>query len=235
MASAFLGTGTAAPDHAGTISLSRMERPFIVHLDPHLLVVDKPAGLPSVPGRTPVLQDCAASRVQALYGDALVVHRLDMATSGLLLFARGLQAQRVLNRAFEERRVEKAYVAVVRGRPPQARGSIALPLIADWPRRPRQIVDHQRGKPSLTHWELLEPQGLQGQDCTRVQLRPVTGRSHQLRVHLAAIGHPILGDDLYADEDTHARSSRLLLHATALAFPHPDTGQTMNFHSAAPF
>jgi len=118
-----------------------MERPFIVHLDPHLLVVDKPAGLPSVPGRTPELQDCAASRVQALYGDALVVHRLDMATSGLLLFARGLQAQRVLNRAFEQRRVEKAYVAVVRGRPPQARGSIALPLIADWPRRPRQMVD----------------------------------------------------------------------------------------------
>jgi tRNA pseudouridine32 synthase/23S rRNA pseudouridine746 synthase len=215
-----------------------MERPFIVHVDPHLLVVDKPAGLPSVPGRTPALQECAASRVQALYDDALVVHRLDMATSGLLLFARGLQAQRVLNRAFEERQVEKAYVAVVRGRPPQARGSIALPLIADWPRRPRQIVDHQRGKPSLTHWELLEPQGLQGlqgQDCTRVQLRPVTGRSHQLRVHLAAIGHPILGDDLYADEDTCARSSRLLLHATALAFPHPDTGQPMNFHSAAPF
>jgi tRNA pseudouridine32 synthase/23S rRNA pseudouridine746 synthase len=215
-----------------------MERPFIVHVDPHLLVVDKPAGLPSVPGRTPALQECAASQAQALYDDALVVHRLDMATSGLLLFARGLQAQRVLNRAFEERQVEKAYVAVVRGRPPQARGSIALPLIADWPRRPRQIVDHQRGKPSLTHWELLEPtrlQGSQGQDCTRVQLRPVTGRSHQLRVHLAAIGHPILGDDLYADEDTCARSSRLLLHATALAFPHPDTGQPMNFHSAAPF
>ena len=215
-----------------------MERPFILHVDPHLVVVDKPAALPSVPGRTPELQDCAASRVQALYGDALVVHRLDMATSGLLLFARGLQAQRVLNRAFEERRVDKAYVAVVRGRPPQAQGSIALPLIADWPRRPRQMVDFERGKPSLTHWELLEPQeleGSQGQDCSRVHLRPVTGRSHQLRVHLAAIGHPILGDDLYADEDTCARSSRLLLHATALAVPHPDTGQTMNFRSAAPF
>ncbi len=215
-----------------------MEHRFIVHVDPHLLVVDKPAGLPSVPGRTAELQDCAASRVQALYGDALVVHRLDMATSGLLLFARGLQAQRVLNRAFEERQVEKAYVAVVRGRPPQACGSIALPLIADWPRRPRQMVDHQRGKPSLTHWELMEPQGLQdspAQECARLHLRPVTGRSHQLRVHLAAIGHPILGDDLYADDDTCARSSRLLLHATALAFPHPDTGQTMNFHSTAPF
>ncbi|MEI8264640.1 MAG: RluA family pseudouridine synthase [Betaproteobacteria bacterium] len=215
-----------------------MERPFIVHVDPHLLVVDKPAGLPSVPGRTPELQDCAASRVQALHHDALVVHRLDMATSGLLLFARGLQAQRVLNRAFEERQVEKTYVAVVRGRPTQAHGSIALPLIADWPRRPRQMVDPLRGKPSLTHWELLEPPGPQawpGPDCTWVRLRPVTGRSHQLRVHLAAIGHPILGDDLYADEDTCALSSRLLLHATALAFPHPDTGQTMNFSSAAPF
>ena len=215
-----------------------MERPFILHVDPHLVVVDKPAALPSVPGRTTELQDCAASRVQALYGDALVVHRLDMATSGLLLFARGLQAQRVLNRAFEERRVDKAYMAVVRGRPPQTQGSIALPLIADWPRRPRQMVDFERGKPSLTHWELLEPQeleGSQGQDCSRVHLRPVTGRSHQLRVHLAAIGHPILGDDLYADEDTCARSSRLLLHPTALAVPHPDSGQTMNFRSAAPF
>ena len=215
-----------------------MERPFIVHVDPHLVVVDKPAGLPSVPGRTPELQDCAAARVQALYADALVVHRLDMATSGLLLFARGLPAQRVLNRAFEERQVEKTYVAVVRGRPSQPRGSIDLPLIADWPRRPRQIVDPLRGKPSLTHWELLEPQGLQGsqaQDCARVHLRPVTGRSHQLRVHLAAIGHPILGDDLYADEDTCARSSRLLLHATAVQFAHPESLQPVSFHSAAPF
>jgi tRNA pseudouridine32 synthase/23S rRNA pseudouridine746 synthase len=215
-----------------------MERPFIVHVDAHLVVVDKPAGLPSVPGRTPELQDCAATRVQALHADALVVHRLDMATSGLLLFARGLPAQRLLNRAFETRQVEKAYVAVVRGRPQAARGSIALPLLADWPRRPRQMVDQERGKPSLTHWELLDAQGLeeaQRQDCTRLRLQPVTGRSHQLRVHLAAIGHPILGDDLYADEDTCARSGRLLLHATALAFPHPDTGQTMNFSSAAPF
>ena len=215
-----------------------MERPFIVHVDPHLVVVDKPAALPSVPGRTPELQDCAAARVQALYADALVVHRLDMATSGLLLFARGLQAQRVLNRAFEERQVEKAYVAVVRGRPSQVRGSIDLPLIADWPRRPRQIVDHERGKASLTHWELLEPQGLQdpkAQDCARLHLRPVTGRSHQLRVHLAAIGHPILGDDLYADEDTRARSDRLLLHATDVVFAHPESRQPVRFHSDAPF
>lgn len=209
-----------------------MERPFIVHVDPHLVVVDKPAGLPSVPGRTPELQDCAASRVQAAYPDALVVHRLDMATSGLLLFARGLQAQRILNRAFEERQVEKVYVAVVHGRPPQSQGSIALPLIADWPRRPRQIVDHTRGKPSLTHWEIQEPQW---SDCTRVRLRPVTGRSHQLRVHMAAIGHPILGDDLYADEETRDRASRLLLHAASLALIHPNGQQAVSFSSEASF
>lgn len=209
-----------------------MERPFIVHVDPHLVVVDKPAGLPSVPGRAPELHDCAASRVQALYSDALVVHRLDMATSGLLMFARGLEAQRFLNRAFEDRQVEKAYLAVVRGRPPQSQGSVALPLIVDWPRRPRQIVDHQRGKPSLTHWEVVAPQG---PDCTRVRLRPVTGRSHQLRVHMAAIGHPILGDDLYADEDTRDCSGRLLLHAMALAFPHPNSRQLVSFYNAAAF
>jgi tRNA pseudouridine32 synthase/23S rRNA pseudouridine746 synthase len=209
-----------------------MEQPFIVHEDPHMVVVDKPSGLPSVPGRTPELQDCAASRVQAVYPDALVVHRLDMATSGLLLFARGHQAQRLLNRAFEDRQVEKAYVAVVRGTPPQSQGSVDLPLIVDWPRRPRQIVHHTLGKPSLTHWEIQEPQG---PDCTRVLLRPVTGRSHQLRVHMAAIGHPILGDDLYADEETRDRSSRLLLHATMLAIAHPDSQQRVSFHSAAPF
>ncbi|MFM8770163.1 MAG: RluA family pseudouridine synthase [Rubrivivax sp.] len=218
-----------------------MERPFFVHVDPHLVVVDKPAGLPSVPGRTPELQDCAATRVQAVYEDALVVHRLDMATSGLLMFARGLQAQRFLHRAFESRQVEKVYEAMVKGSLSPMKGSIDLPLIVDWPRRPRQIVDHDRGKPSLTHWEVLEPTRppgpleAQGLDCTRVQLRPVTGRSHQLRVHLAALGHPMLGDDLYADEHTRGRSDRLLLHATGLAVPHPQSQQTLRLHSTVPF
>jgi len=214
------------------LSWRPVERPFILHVDAHLVVVDKPADLPSVPGRAVALHDCAASRVQALFEDALVVHRLDMATSGLLLFARGLPAQRALNRAFEERQVAKTYVAVVHGKPPQAQGSIALPLIADWPRRPRQIVDHLRGKPALTHWERLEPPGPLG---TRVQLRPVTGRSHQLRVHMAALGHPILGDDLYAHDEARELASRLLLHATHIAFQHPEDQRPVSFSSTPPF
>jgi tRNA pseudouridine32 synthase/23S rRNA pseudouridine746 synthase len=209
-----------------------MERPFIVHVDPHLVVVDKPAGLPSVPGRTPELQDCAASRVQALFGDALVVHRLDMATSGLLMFARGLPAQRALGWAFEQRQVHKTYRAVVHGVPLQDEGSIDLPLIADWPRRPRQIVDLQQGKVALTHWQRLP---LPADGATHVELRPVTGRSHQLRVHMAAIGHPILGDDLYAHEQALAMAPRLMLHATQVEVLHPHTQEALSFHSPAPF
>jgi len=209
-----------------------MARPFILHVDPHLVVVDKPAGLPSVPGRTPELQDCAATRVQAMFSDALVVHRLDMATSGLLLFARGLPAQRRLNRAFELRQVHKTYRAVVHGRPSQESGSIDLPLIADWPRRPRQMVDPAQGKPALTHWRRLEPWSAQA--CL-IELQPVTGRSHQLRVHLAAIGHPILGDDLYAHEEALKMSDRLLLHAAEVRIVHPDSDQLLSFHSAPAF
>ena len=222
----------ATTDCSQRLSLPRMERPFIVHVDPHLLVVDKPAGLPSVPGRAPELHDCAASRVQALYGDALVVHRLDMATSGLLLFARGLAAQRALNRAFEQRQVHKTYRAVVHGAPHQDHGSIDLPLIADWPRRPRQIVDLQQGKPALTHWRRLQ---VKADGASHMELCPVTGRSHQLRVHMAAIGHPILGDDLYAHEEACAMAPRLLLHACQLTVQHAHTQEPVSFHSAAPF
>lgn len=212
--------------------LPAVERPFILHADPHLVVVDKPAGLPSVPGRTPALQDCAASRVQAQIGDALTVHRLDMATSGLLLMARGPDMQRALGRLFEQRQVDKRYEAVVAGRPATDEGRIDLPLIADWPRRPRQMVDHQRGKASLTHWRVLAEDAA---GTTRLELQPHTGRSHQLRVHLSAIGHPLLGDDLYAPPAVCQASARLLLHATRLAFEHPALGQTVSFHSPAPF
>lgn len=214
-----------------------MESLFIVHADTHLVVVDKPAGLPSVPGRAPELQDCAASRVCALFSDTLVVHRLDMATSGLLLFARGLPAQRALNHAFERREVAKTYVAVVHGRPTAEGGSIDLPLMADWPRRPRQIVDPLLGKPALTHWRAIATGSFTTSvpNATRVELRPVTGRSHQLRVHMAAIGHPILGDDLYAHAQALGMSSRLLLHATELTVLHPHTGERTTFRSAAPF
>ncbi|HEY8880475.1 MAG TPA: pseudouridine synthase [Roseateles sp.] len=181
----------------------------VLHADDRLVVIDKPAGLLSVPGRTE--PDCASARVQALYPDALIVHRLDQATSGLLLFARGIEAQRELSADFAARRVAKVYVAVVAGRL-EGEGVIDLPLGADWPNRPRQQVDHERGKPSQTRWRVLAHEGAH----TRLRLEPLTGRSHQLRVHLAALGHAILGDALYAAPDIAAASPRLQLHASEL-------------------
>lgn len=181
----------------------------IVHADDRLVVVDKPAGLLSVPGRTEA--DCASARVQQRYADALVVHRLDQATSGLLLFARGAAAQRELSAAFAQRLVDKTYIAVVAGHL-QGEGLIDLPLAADWPNRPRQQVDLAHGKPSQTRWRVLGHEG----PHTRVALAPLTGRSHQLRVHMASLGHAIVGDALYATPDIAAASSRLLLHASEL-------------------
>jgi len=181
----------------------------VLHADDRLVVINKPAGLLSVPGRTE--PDCASARVQAIYPDALIVHRLDQATSGLLLFARGLEAQRELSADFAERRVGKLYVAVVAGHL-QGEGLIDLPLGADWPKRPRQQVDLEGGKPSQTRWRVLAHEG----NHTRVALEPLTGRSHQLRVHLAHLGHAILGDSLYATPDITAAAPRLLLHASEL-------------------
>jgi len=201
-------------------------------------VLDKPAGLLAVPGRGADKQDCLSKRAQALWPEALVVHRLDMATSGLLLMARGAEAQRHLSMAFAARAVHKRYEAVVHGllAPPESAdgwGEIDLPLILDWPNRPRSIVDPERGKPSLTRWRVLAQDRASG--STRVALEPVTGRSHQLRVHLQALGHPILGDALYAPPEVQARSDRLLLHACALRLPHPGSGQACDFSSPAPF
>ncbi|WP_137895756.1 RluA family pseudouridine synthase [Ramlibacter sp. 2FC] len=210
----------------------------LVHADEQLLVLDKPAGLLAVPGRGADKQDCLSARAQALWPDALVVHRLDMATSGLLAMARGAEAQRSLSMAFAARAVHKRYEAVVQGllaAPESADGwgEIALPLILDWPNRPRSIVDPGRGKPSLTRWRVLAQDRAGG--TTRVALEPVTGRSHQLRVHLQCMGHPILGDALYAPPEVRARADRLLLHACALRLPHPATGQACDFSSPAPF
>lgn len=203
----------------------------ILHLDDQLVVADKPAGLPTVPGRPVELQDCLWQRVRATVPDALVVHRLDMATSGLVLFARGPAAQRTLSAAFATRRVDKRYVAVVLGRLANDAGAIALPLAADWPNRPRQKVDPDRGKPSTTHYTVLARSAA----TTRLALEPRTGRSHQLRVHLAAIGHPILGDTLYGDAAVQAAAPRLLLHAAGLAFAHPLDGRALAFESPVPF
>jgi tRNA pseudouridine32 synthase / 23S rRNA pseudouridine746 synthase len=203
----------------------------VLHVDDDCIVVDKPSGLLSVPGRGAHLQDCLSTRVQALFGDALVVHRLDMATSGLMLFARGTEAQRALSRAFAQREVHKRYVAVAQGRVAAEQGEIDLPLSADWPNRPLQKVDRANGKPSLTRWRVIgfEP------DRTRLELEPVTGRAHQLRVHLLAIGHPILGDALYAPPEVLAGADRLLLHAARLCFAHPVSGDEIAIESVVPF
>ena len=205
----------------------------VVHDDAACVVVVKPAGLLSVPGRGEHLHDCVASRVQAMLSDALVVHRLDMATSGLMLFARGAAAQRALSIAFAAREVHKRYVAVVEGLIEHDSGEIDLPLMADWPNRPKQKADREHGKPSLTHYRVLARDESAG--TTRVELEPVTGRAHQLRVHLLGLGHPILGDALYAPPEVQARTDRLLLHASALRFAHPTSGAPMQFESAAPF
>lgn len=202
---------------------------WVLHVDDHCIVVNKPSGLPSVPGR--ILSDCAASRVMAHWADAKVVHRLDMDTSGVLIFGRGVEAQRALSRAFETRQVHKGYEALVRGVPTQTSGTIELPLIKDWPNRPRQKVDLDRGKPSVTHWRVMEVKDT----ITRLELTPVTGRSHQLRVHLAAIGHPILGDPLYAPLEVQAQSTRLCLHAKRLGLVHPAHGEPVVFECEVPF
>ncbi len=213
----------------------------LLHADESLLVLDKPAGMLSVPGRGEDKQDCLSARVQAAFPDALIVHRLDQATSGLMLMARGAAMQRALNRSFETRDVGKRYVAVVSGHLPapddsndaDGWGLIDLPIIVDWPNRPLRTIDTERGKPSQTRWRVLAHDA--AANTTRVELEPVTGRSHQLRVHLKALGHPILGDALYAPESTQAAAPRLLLHACALRFTHPASGLAAAFESVPGF
>ena len=205
----------------------------VIQEDTALLAIDKPAGLLAVPGRGADKQDCLSARVQARWPDALVVHRLDMATSGLMLFARSTEMQRRLSRNFESRHIDKHYIAVVDGKMSSGSGRIELPLAADWPRRPLQKVDTERGKASLTAWQVLEVDAAAGR--TRLALQPHTGRTHQLRLHLSAIGHPILGDALYAPPEVRDRADRLLLHACGLTLAHPVTGATLQLRCEAPF
>jgi tRNA pseudouridine32 synthase/23S rRNA pseudouridine746 synthase len=201
----------------------------LLFVDDALLVVCKPAGLLAVPGRGEAGADNLLTRLQAVHADARVVHRLDMATSGLMVFARGAPAQRALSMAFEARRVGKQYEAIVEGAVSGDAGEISAPLGADWPNRPRQQVDAENGKPSLTAWRVLQ----RHDGSTRLALTPVTGRTHQLRVHLQHIGHPIRGDALYAAPPLNAE--RLLLHATQLNFNHPSDGTPLSLRSPAPF
>ncbi len=205
----------------------------VVHDDAACIVVLKPAGLLSVSGRGEHLQDCVAARLQTLFSDALVVHRLDMSTSGLMLFGRGAAAQRTLSIAFAAREVHKRYVAVADGLFEQDSGEIDLPLMADWPNRPKQKWDREHGKASLTRYRVMARD--EAARTTRLELEPVTGRAHQLRLHLLSLGHPILGDALYAPPEVLARADRLLLHASVLRFTHPVSGAPMAFESAAPF
>ena len=203
----------------------------VLYADAHLIAVDKLSGLLSVPGRGEDKADCALSRAQAMYPDALTVHRLDMATSGLLLLARGKEMQRALSGLFERGEIAKRYIADVWVAPSPASGEISLPLITDWPNRPLQKVDHVIGKPSVTRYETLRVSG----NSARLSLTPHTGRSHQLRVHLAEIGHPILGDEFYAYAEALAAAPRLALHAASLSFMHPATGEPLHLDSPCPF
>jgi tRNA pseudouridine32 synthase/23S rRNA pseudouridine746 synthase len=209
--------------------------PTLLYVDDALIVADKPAGLLSVPGRGEARQDCLAARVQARFPDALIVHRLDQATSGLILLARGAEMHRRMSLAFEKRTVGKRYVAIVTGHVVPDVGEIDLPLRGDWENRPRQIVDHIDGRRALTRYSVAQRSGEGATATSRVLLEPVTGRSHQLRVHLLSIGHPIVGDRLYGAPDQAAEPDRMLLHAAEIAFIHPATRLPMSFASPIPF
>ena len=202
----------------------------ILHHDHELLLVDKPSGLLSVPGKGEHLADCLITRVQAVFADALLVHRLDRDTSGVMVFALTPHAQRHLGLQFEKRQMKKTYVARVFGRVEEKTGTVDLPLIVDWPNRPLQHVDFENGKQAVTDWRVLKYEG----NTTRVRLFPQTGRSHQLRVHMREIGHPILGDPFYASGEARV-AERLMLHAESLRLRHPDGGKGLTFKAKCPF
>lgn len=201
--------------------------------DDSCIVINKPSGLLSVPGKHPSNHDSAVSRLTEQFSDAQIAHRLDMDTSGLMVLARGKTALRHLNQQFASRQIKKEYTAVVYGQLNHEKGEIAFPLICDWPNRPKQKVDFKQGKAAQTYYQVLER--VSNKNQTRLKLKPFTGRSHQLRVHLAEIGHPICGCNFYAHSDAKKQSQRLLLHACALSFTHPTTGKKIEFKNAAPF
>lgn len=206
----------------------------LLYLSDQLIVVDKPSGLLSVPGRGAGKEDCLSRRVQAEFPDAMIVHRLDMGTSGIVVMGRGALAQRALSILFQERRVRKRYQALVHGHwTAAAAGEIDLPIGVDWPNRPRQKVDHLAGRPSLTRYRVLDIGTTPA--VSRIDLEPITGRSHQLRVHMEAMGHPILGDDFYGSPASRARAERLMLHACRIELEHPETGAPLCVDCPAPF
>ncbi|MCW0343207.1 bifunctional tRNA pseudouridine(32) synthase/23S rRNA pseudouridine(746) synthase RluA [Pantoea ananatis] len=204
----------------------------ILYQDAHIMVVNKPSGLLSVPGRLDEHKDSVMTRIQRDYPEAESVHRLDMATSGVIVVALTKAAERELKRQFREREPAKTYVARVWGHPAQEKGMVDLPLICDWPNRPKQKVCFDTGKSAQTDYQVVE----YGDDnSARVALKPITGRSHQLRVHMLALGHPILGDGFYAHPEAKAMANRLLLHAESLTITHPAFGNAMTFRQPADF
>ncbi len=203
----------------------------ILHEDAQFLIINKPPGLLSVAGKPDDHKDCLETRMQVQYPDARIVHRLDMDTSGIMVLARTNQAHRHIGLQFENRQTRKSYRALVWGVPEEHSGQIDLPLICDWPNRPLQKVDFETGKPAQTDWELVENH----QKFSRMVLKPKTGRSHQLRVHMNQLGHPILGDRLYAHDQAYNAAGRMMLHAKTLAFRHPEGGEHLEFTANCPF
>ena len=196
----------------------------ILYEDQDLLLVRKPDLLLSIPGRHPLNKDCLITRLQRDYPTASIVHRLDLDTSGIMIIPLNKPTHANISRQFQERKVQKSYLAVVYGLVEEDAGKVELPIRCDWDRRPLQMIDHERGKYALTHYQVLE----RNEDRTRLLLKPVTGRSHQLRIHMRELGHPILGCDMYAHEAALAMAPRLLLHATAIGFEHPTTGKWLS-------
>lgn len=209
------------------------QSPFleIIYEDEDMVVCNKQAGLLSVPGRKDEMKDCLESRLKTQFDNIFTIHRLDMETSGLIVYAKNKDAQRKLSQLFMDKKIQKTYVADVYGHPDLQKGIIDLPLICDWPNRPKQKVDFDVGKKAETHWEIIN----QSAQHSRVKLTPITGRSHQLRVHMLELGHPILGDSLYAHDDAYAPYKRLHLHAHTLSFTHPNTNKTIRLTSETNF
>ena len=207
--------------------------PPILHLDQRIIVLNKPVGLLSVPGIGPDKRDCLAVRVAAAHPGARIVHRLDRDTSGVIIMAFDTAAHRELSRQFHDREVSKSYIAIVAGSPAEDSGVIDLPMRKDMDpaNAPRQVIDHAEGRPAVTHWWVQE----RLEDRAQLLLKPITGRSHQLRLHMKTIGHPILGDDLYAPASVLAMADRLLLHAQSLTIVHPESASLMTFEAPCPF
>ncbi len=203
----------------------------IIYQDEYIVAVNKPQALLSVPGLGPDKQDCLISRLVKLIPEAKVVHRLDCYTSGIMLFAKGIEMQRALSRIFHDRKIQKQYIAVVKQWFDENEGVIKFPMRCDIDNRPLQIVDYEHGKSAITFWQVLQ----RNDETVRLLLKPVTGRTHQLRVHCAAMGYPIIGDGLYGDANDEMERPRMLLHADNLLFEHPVTEKEMHLFAECEF